>query len=50
MNGVNVSIEDEIIRKLLWTYSCTMVYINACTCAVLVLLAAIIIHLIDDSY
>ncbi len=50
MNGVNVSIGDEIIRKLLWTYSCTMVYINTCTCAVLVLLAAIIIHLIDDSY
>ena len=50
INGVNVSIGDEIIRKLLWTYTCVIMYIHLCTYAGLLLLAAIIIHLNDDSY
>ena len=48
IDSVNESIGDEIIRKLLWIYSCFMMYVHICTYTVILLLSAIIIQLNND--
>lgn len=49
INGITMSIEDEIIRKFLWITSFAVIYIHLGTYAVVVLFAAIIIHLNDEN-
>ena len=49
INDITMSIEDEIIRKFLWITSFAVIYIHLGTYVVVVLLAAIIIHLNDEN-